>query len=185
TLSRSTLDHNQALGGAGGADQNGSLGVGGGIFFFNFLGGVTADVSDSTIAHNDAIGGPGSAGGRGGDGLGGGIASGGLGAAFSAPGTVTASHTTIDSNLAQGGRGAPGGDGLGGGLYIRAHATLTVIAGTITQNRARGGKKTNAGDDGQGIGGGVYNLGTFSDDALTVIAKNHASTSDDDCFGCS
>jgi hypothetical protein len=32
--------------------------------------------------------------------------------------------------------------------------------------------------------GGVYNLGTFLTDALTRIRHNHASTSDDDCFGC-
>ena len=31
----------------------------------------------------------------------------------------------------------------------------------------------------RGIGGGVFTLGTFSYDALTVIADNHASTSDD------
>jgi hypothetical protein len=34
------------------------------------------------------------------------------------------------------------------------------------------------------LGGGVYNLGTFLYDALTVIDHNHASTSNDDCFGC-
>lgn len=32
-----------------------------------------------------------------------------------------------------------------------------------------------------GVRGGVYNLGTFSDDA-TVIDDNHASTSNDDLF---
>jgi hypothetical protein len=36
--------------------------------------------------------------------------------------------------------------------------------------------------DGQGIGGGVYNLGTFTFDVTTVIAHNHASTSNDDIF---
>jgi len=35
---------------------------------------------------------------------------------------------------------------------------------------------------GHGIGGGVYNLGVFDRDALTLIFKNHASTSDDDVF---
>jgi hypothetical protein len=34
------------------------------------------------------------------------------------------------------------------------------------------------------VGGGVYNLGTFVFDAATVIRHNHASTGDDDCFGC-
>jgi hypothetical protein len=33
------------------------------------------------------------------------------------------------------------------------------------------------------VGGGVYNLGTFLFDALTVIAHNHASSSHDDGFG--
>jgi hypothetical protein len=34
------------------------------------------------------------------------------------------------------------------------------------------------------LGGGSYNLSTFLDDAATVIAHNHASDSNDDCFGC-
>ena len=37
--------------------------------------------------------------------------------------------------------------------------------------------------DGFGVGGGVYNLGTFQFDAATVIARNHASNSSDDGFG--
>jgi hypothetical protein len=36
--------------------------------------------------------------------------------------------------------------------------------------------------DGPEIGGGVYNLGTFTVDVFTVIAHNHASTSNDDIF---
>jgi hypothetical protein len=43
-------------------------------------------------------------------------------------------------------------------------------------------KATAAGTDGLGIGGGVYNLGTFLADAATVIRHNRASTSDDDLF---
>jgi hypothetical protein len=38
--------------------------------------------------------------------------------------------------------------------------------------------------DGLGVGSGVYNRGTFLFDAATIIAHNHASTSDDNCFGC-
>ena len=33
------------------------------------------------------------------------------------------------------------------------------------------------------IGGGIYNLGTFFLDALTIVRFNHASTSNDDIFG--
>jgi len=36
---------------------------------------------------------------------------------------------------------------------------------------------------GQGVGGGVYNLGTSLFEVVTVIAGNHASTSNDDGFG--
>jgi hypothetical protein len=63
-------------------------------------------------------------------------------------------------------------------------ANVTVTATTITDNRADGGAGGDGGADGQGVGGGVYNLGTFLVDALTVIRHNHASTSNDDCFGC-
>jgi len=42
--------------------------------------------------------------------------------------------------------------------------------------------------DGYDVGmdgvGGVYNLGTFLFDPLTMISHNHASISNDDCFGC-
>ena len=61
---------------------------------------------------------------------------------------------------------------------------ITAVSGTtITYNRAEGGEGDKGGGGGQGIGGGVYNLGTFSFDATTVIAHNHASTSNDDTLG--
>jgi hypothetical protein len=53
---------------------------------------------------------------------------------------------------------------------------------TITANHANGGAADPGGSDGQGIGGGVYNLGAFTFDVATVIAFNHASTSNDDIF---
>jgi hypothetical protein len=34
------------------------------------------------------------------------------------------------------------------------------------------------------VGGGVSNLGKLLFDAATAIRKNHASDSNDDCFGC-
>ena len=64
-----------------------------------------------------------------------------------------------------------------------ATGTVTVSASTIAHNRATGGHG-DGGPDGLGVGGGVYNLSTFLADALTVIAHNRASTSNDDCFGC-
>ena len=38
------------------------------------------------------------------------------------------------------------------------------------------------GSDGNGVGGGVYNLGVFTADIATAIHHNHASTSNDDIF---
>jgi hypothetical protein len=82
---------------------------------------------------------------------------------------------------------------LGGGVWVgngtglgrgAGGVTVTVTASTIIDNRADGGAGGDGGADGQGVGGGVYTLGTFLVDALTVIRHNHASTSNDDCFGC-
>jgi hypothetical protein len=61
---------------------------------------------------------------------------------------------------------------------------VIVVASDISYNQALGGFGDGEGTDGLGVGGGVYNLGTFLYDALTVIRHNHASTSDDDFFGC-
>ena len=86
-ISSTTVTKNQAIGGTGyGINGEGSLGVGGGIFFYNFVGGVTASVDGSTISDNNAIGGDGEAGVEGGEGLGGGIAIGGLGSPYTGAG---------------------------------------------------------------------------------------------------
>jgi hypothetical protein len=59
---------------------------------------------------------------------------------------------------------------------------VTVSASEITHKSGRGGD-SDGGTDGRGVGC-IDNLGTFLVDALTVIAHNHASISDNDCFGC-
>jgi hypothetical protein len=53
----------------------------------------------------------------------------------------------------------------------------------IVGNRSDGGDAGAGGSDGQGVGGGVYNLGTFDLDVASIIVGNHASTSDDNVFG--
>ena len=63
-----------------------------------------------------------------------------------------------------------------------AHRPGTAAHRT-THNTARGGDGDNGGTDGLGVGGGAYNLGTFLLDAATIIARNRASTSNDDGFG--
>src|SRR5262249_50774993 len=67
-------------------------------------------------------------------------------------------------------------------LAIQAGAQATVSDSTITHNKADGGARGAGGSDGKGVGGGVYvyNIDAFVVDALTVIKKNHASTSNDD-----
>jgi hypothetical protein len=57
-----------------------------------------------------------------------------------------------------------------------------LSASTVEYNQALGGAAGAGGSAGQGIGGGAYNLGTFSFDLATVFKKNHASTSNDDLF---
>lgn len=171
TITDSTLNHNQAVGGSGAASGVAGDGdaVGGAIAvgieqFFPYTDGSTLTMSGSTLDHNSATGG------SGGDALGGAIA-------VIAGSTADISGSQIDHNRATGGAGA---NGLGGGIYNAG--TLTLSAGadgqltTVEYNDARGGP------GGQGIGGGVYNVGVFAYTG-TVIAKNHASTSDDNIFG--
>jgi hypothetical protein len=84
-------------------------------------------------------------------------------------GQVTASQVTIKHNLATG----SGNSGLGGGVFIDTGTTLTLSASRVTRNIAAGSP---------GVGGGVYDLGTFIFDKKTVITGNRASTSNDNIF---
>ncbi len=176
-LSGVVITGNQALGGTGGAAGAGGVGgdggpgQGGGVRAL--LGTIT--VADSVLAANEATGGAGGAGGgNGGSGQGGGFLT-----AFGV--TATLLDTAVTRNEAEGGAGAVGGDGLGGGLFNGgplgpfSASSLTLVGCTVTLNDAEGV------GGGSGVGGGVYNLGAFSEVA-TVIARNHASTSNDDVF---
>jgi hypothetical protein len=83
--------------------------------------------------------------------------------------------------------GGDSGNAYGGGIFIGGSLggltpSLTVSNSSITGNHANGGSGGAGGSDGQGIGGGVYNLGTFLYDLATVIARNHASTGYDNLF---
>jgi hypothetical protein len=200
-ISRSILNHNQAIGGTGRDGLVGGLALGGGILFINFLDrptnpgevpGVMGTVESCALVQNEAIGGTGGAGNlaRGGNALGGGIAAGtfGLGNPLHPLfGKVEVSNTLVAGNLAQGGAGGTGGaggDGLGGGVYNDTNETMTVTRSLIVANRARGGEGQ-GGSNGLGKGGGVYNLAPpdkFTT-TLTLILGNHADDSED-CFGC-
>jgi hypothetical protein len=62
-------------------------------------------------------------------------------------------------------------------------STLSLYGCQVTQNAATGGQGGAGGTAGDGVGGGVYNLGRFGLDLLTSVAGNSASTSDDNIFG--
>lgn len=175
----STVDHNQAIGGAGG------IGSGGGIVVTDVVGyGGNTTINNCTVAHNRALGGPAVGTGLAGDGLGGGLA-------CIAGATLTVINSTVAHNHAQGGEaefGGNGGNGYGGGFYedagrrpplLPGSSTLALEGTVVTFNLALGGEAGDGGSDGQGIGGGVYYLDVFSADSGTVIQKNHATTSDD------
>jgi uncharacterized protein (TIGR03118 family) len=86
---------------------------------------------------------------------------------------------------AAGDQSGNGGDGLVGGTYEDARSVLTFTGATVTHDRAIGGDPATGGSDGRGIGGGLYLApgAVARADLLTVIRRNHASTSDDDVFG--
>ena len=186
TVTNSAIDHNLALGGAGGPGASGGEGVGGAIDVgTNVVYGFSSDncsltLNNCTLDHDQALGGAGGSGSIGGNATGGGLS-------VLAGSSATVNNTPISHNSAVGGDAATGasvsagGSALGGGVYVGTVATVTIATGVITDNRAVGGQGHHA-PAGQGIGGGVYNLGSFSRDALTMILGNHASTSNDDIF---
>src|SRR5262245_44177026 len=183
-ISGSTLTHNRAQGGDGWTAVDGGNGLGGGIYNgaasthpSNFGAPTVLSVEGSAVTYNTVEGGAAGAGGSSaGDGLAGGLWNGGAALVL---------DTLISHNHALGGDGADGtdgGNGYGGGAYNDATASLRLEQSTITNNHANGGDGGEGGSDGEGIGGGVYNLRSLDVDALTLIIKNHASTSDDDVF---
>jgi hypothetical protein len=183
TLDNVTLRHNRAVGGdsntAGiflGAAWGGGLAISGENSNDPVSGGSITMVRNCMIAHNQVAGGAGA------EAQGGGIAN-------HFGGVLTVEDSTLTHNRALGG---DGGNGLGGGLYNGAASThpsnpgaptvLRLERSTVTENHANGGEGNEGASDGEGVGGGVYNLGSFDLDALTQIFKNYASTNDDDVF---
>jgi hypothetical protein len=174
TLSDSTFSHNAVIGGAGGSGAAGGNAVGGGVGVDR---GSTATITNITVSYNQALGGAGGAGANGGNAWAGGLVVGGFSTfGISDSSSASLNGSTLSNNLAIGGAGGAGGNGSGGGVFVGTGAALTVTGSTTTKNHANGGA---GGVGGQGVGGGVYNLGTFTFDVTTVIAGNHASTSND------
>ncbi len=162
-------------------------------------------VTNATFLGNIAqggAGGPGSGsgvGGTGGNGAGGGV----YNDAFSMLGlsngllSLNAAEGGAGGSGGSGGAGGDGGDGLGGAIYNSGpvsapagplpSATLALTDALIIGNLAQGsdaGDGDPDGSSGQGIGGGIY-LASGGTATLkkTVVAGNHASTSEDNIYG--
>ncbi len=206
TVTDSRITNNTAIGGLGGAGTAmGTIGADG----FGFGGGIdtsgvgaTTTLVGCTIASNVAQGSAGANGNSGGDGVGGGLGVGNQGLnGYSTSSQLTVIDCTVVGNQAlggTGGHGANGADGLGGGLAIvdlngttppttpptpALIASATLIDSSVENNDALGGEAGYGDSDGQGVGGGVYNLdGTLNVDATDHIMKNFASTSNNNIF---
>jgi hypothetical protein len=186
TLEHSKVTGNKALGlpgspaMSGGAGGNGGEAEGGGIY----VAGANLILTSSTVSGNQAIGGAGAAGasvasGAGGAGGNGGAAFGG--GIFAQPATksVSITRSNISGNTAQSGSGGTGGnsgDGTGGqggapqtvtsplidstagGGVLDVGPNLTVVASTISGNKALDGAP-GAGGAGAASGGGGGNSG--------------------------
>jgi hypothetical protein len=187
TVSHSALTNNRAVGGAAPAGASPQPGRGGAIAnyvvaFSTLPVTATATVDQSLLLGNQAIGG---AGPTGGDGLGGGIAN-ENGAAL----IVTNSALLLNEAIGGAGATGNGGNGLGGGIFNGGLPTfnassLTLDGSLVVRNRSAGGAAGDGGSAGLGVGGGLYLTpgGVACADVLTVIRRNHATTSDDDVFG--
>ncbi len=176
TVTNCTLDHNQAIGGAGGPGGAGGLALGGGLEVSR----SSLTVSGSSFSHNAAEGGAGGSGAVGGDASGGGLG-------VDILSTANLSNITVAHNQAiggDGGTGANGGNGYGGGLSVASRMLLgrtddftavTLSGSTVTDNDADGGHAGNGGSGGSGSGGGVF-IGTSGSLSVTAssVTVNHA-----------
>jgi uncharacterized protein (TIGR03118 family) len=187
-ISDSLFLGNDAIGGAGGNGDSGGNGGNGGSGQGGALRSALTDwdVRDSLFMLNQATAGAGGAAGSGGLlGGNGGAALGG--SVFNVNGSVGGvSNSAFVLNAATGGAGGVGGnggDGQGGAVFNDATSSLTLQYSSIVYNAATAGVAGLGGSDGNGVGGGVYNLGAFAVDVVTIVKKNHATTSNDDVFG--
>jgi hypothetical protein len=83
----------------------------------------------------------------------------GFGGGIFSSGTLTARHSTLRDNTANGGNAfAFGGAGSGGAIF--SSGTLTVAHSTLSDNHTAGGVATGFG--GAGSGGGIFSSGTLT-----------------------
>jgi len=184
----STLTNNQAVGGNGGNDTGGVVGLGGGPHggtTANRDGGFGGGGRGSGLTPGVGVfgggGGGGTGGGGGAGGFGGGAGGfgggggGGLGGAiFNHGGIVSLTNSTLSGNTAQCGNGGSfgggGGSGFGGGLFSR-NGTVTITNSTLANNTVVAGAGS-AGAAGAQGGGGIYALSDGSGNQVSVTMTN-------------
>lgn len=172
TIDKSLFIINYAIGAAGQAGQSGGDAGGGALSNVE----STLTIGRSTFAGNQALGRSG--------GINGGSAFGGAIEATAvndeAPPLTQISRCQFNGNIAQSGDGDTGSGGLAaGGAVYNAVGNMDLRQSTIVGNLAHDGH------NGQGVGGGLYNLATVTADRQTnwMIVGNFASSSDDNVFG--
>jgi hypothetical protein len=142
--------------------RNGENVRGGGVLVANS---ANLYLLSSIVSNNVVKGGQAGSGAFGGNGFGGGIGN---------LGTVTLDSCLVVSNSAFGGSGGAvdgGGQAWGGSLYTEGSAN--IYSATIHANSATGGP--GGGGLGGGAGGGIYNAGTVSIIASTIVSNAAAS----------
>lgn len=93
-------------------------------------------------------------------------------------GSLILGDTLLERNSVLGGRGPgiaspmglPGAPGLGGALFLGS-GTATITNSAVVNNVAQGGLQANGNRPGQGMGGGLYNLGTNSLINVTMVGN--------------
>ena len=171
SISGSLLIANSAIGAEGGIGYSGADAGGGALYNFN----STLVLESSTLVENDAKGGRGNV--NGGNAFGGALYASGTNGNL--PRFVQIIECDFDGNVALAGSSGSGfgGKALGGALHNASASILELRHSSISGNRARGGQ--------EGIGGGLYTLGTTTADKRTLrkIVGNSASTSNNNVYG--
>ncbi len=169
-------------GGKGGANGNGGVGGladGGAVGAFD---GVEMELVGGFFLGNAAIGGRGGRGQASGVDGPGGEAFGGAIELFLEVSAVI-SDAAFVVNHAHGGDGSSGGNAFGGALSNdEESSSISLFDCVVTFNQAQGGSSEDSGEDGYGVGGGVFNLGIL--ELLGTQILGNQADEFADCFGC-
>jgi CSLREA domain-containing protein len=185
SITNSSITHNSANAGKGGAAQVGHAGGTGGNAFGGAIDSVSTSftITGGTVSTNSAKagnGGAGTSGGAGGVGRGGGIYN---------NGTLTLNTVTVHANELHGGNSGTAASGLAAGQAygggIASDHVLHILGGSVTTNFAGGGNGVGGANAGTVFGGGIQSFGD-ADISDALISVNQAVGGNSDTgFGAS